>query len=90
MRHRGRSVGLHEDLSCLRTIDAFLELRSLTEMHQRMEEIAALPRKAWKGHQVYELRCLGPYGKGPHTVYVPERVLWSLLSLNYFLCPYHR
>lgn len=80
----------HENARAYRAIDAFRELRTETEMHRRAAEIARLPSKIWRGVAVYELTCPGPYGKGPHTQYVPERVLWALISLDYFLCPYHR
>lgn len=55
----------------------------------RAVQIAGLLRKRWKGRQLYALTCRADYGKGPHTMFVPEHVLWSLLDLRYYRCAYH-
>jgi hypothetical protein len=44
----------------------------------------------WKGRRLRTIRCQGDFGKGPHDVNVPEALLWCLISLARFLCPYHR
>jgi hypothetical protein len=59
-------------------------------MLHRAREIARLPQVEWKGRRLYTIRCHGDFGKGPHDMNVPEALLWSLRSLQFFLCPYHR
>lgn len=56
---------------------------------RRSAEIAALPVVKWKGRVLRALRCCGTTGKGPHTVNVPEALLWSLMDLGGYRCPYH-
>ena len=98
MRHCGRTIGLHEDAALARSREAFLEVwaddrgrRGAAEKFQeRQAAIARLEVKSWRGHPVFRLQCAGPFGRGPHVVWVPERVLWSLLDLRFFLCAYHR
>jgi hypothetical protein len=76
---------------CLdRTRAYFLELRGAHDAARRAAEIEALPIAEWKGHRLRTLRCLGPFGRGPHLVHVPDYVCWSLISLENFTCPYHR
>ena len=55
----------------------------------RRKEIDALERKDWHGKLVYKIRCHGTRGKGPHDVWVGEQLLWFLISLTGFVCPYH-
>lgn len=88
--HAHRAIGLHEDAACARAVDAFVEIRGESGMRQRAEGIAALASKEWRGTRVFEVRCEGPYGRGPHVQWVPERVLWGLIDLSHFLCPFHR
>lgn len=57
---------------------------------RRVEEIAALSRKDWKGVTVFQVRCQGDFGKGPHDVWVPEYLLWGLISPRRFYCAFHR
>lgn len=57
---------------------------------RREAEIARLDSKDWKGRRVFRLRCEGPFGRGPHDVWVEEAWLWTLIDLRRFLCPYHR
>ncbi len=56
---------------------------------KRATDIAALPIVEWKGRALRTLRCHGISGKGPHDVNVPEVLLWSLIDINRYLCPYH-
>ena len=56
----------------------------------RAAEIAALPVVEWKGRRLHTLRCHGETGRGPHDVNVPESLLWSLISLRRYRCPYHQ
>ena len=57
---------------------------------RRAHEIARSPSKRWKGRILYKIRCAGPFGNGPHNQYIPGSVLWSLIDLDTFCCPYHR
>lgn len=57
---------------------------------QRQAEIDALPVVSWKGRTLYTLRCRGWSGRGPHDVNVPIMLLWHLLSLRHYYCPYHK
>jgi hypothetical protein len=56
---------------------------------KREAEIAAMPQVEWKGRKLRTIRCHGTTGKGPHDVNVPESLLWALISLKRFRCPYH-
>ena len=55
----------------------------------RAVQIAGLQRKQWRGRTLYGLTCRAEYGKGPHPMFVPEHVLWSLLDLRHYRCVYH-
>jgi len=67
---------------------AFSTFRS-GEEDERAAQIAALPVVEWKGRALYTLTCPADFGKGPHQVNVPEAVLWALIDLRAFRCPYH-
>lgn len=71
-----------------RSIAAFRFFRP-TEETQRAAAIAALPQKDWRGLPVYQVRCSGDFGRGPHDVWLPEYVLWSLIDLRAYRCPFH-
>lgn len=90
MRHRVRSVGLHEQRQLETSRGAAKEWLSDLEVAQREREIAALPTIQWAGRTLYTIRCAGSYGNGPHVVNVPESLLWSLIDVNHFLCAFHR
>ena len=60
------------------------------EHADREAEIEGLPTVEWKGRILRTVRCTGTTGKGPHDYNVPEAVLWSLMDLTRFLCPFHR
>lgn len=85
-----RSRAAHYERTLARARACFLELRGPSEVPVRAAEIAARPSKIWNGVPVFELYCEGPFGRGPHVQWVPEYVLWGLISLEHFLCPYHR
>lgn len=55
----------------------------------RQAEIDALPQVIWKGRQLWTVRCHGTSGKGPHDVNLPLAMLWSLIWLHRYFCPYH-
>lgn len=59
----------------------------LTAVRQR--EIDTLPKVIWKGRTLYTIRCRGISGRGPHNVNVPVMLLWSLIWLERYVCPYH-
>lgn len=90
IRHRKRTVGQHEDVATMRAMAAFIAFRGLDNALARATAIGRLPAKEWRGRRLYEIRCDGPYGKGPHVQYVPASLLWALTSLHHYLCPYHR
>lgn len=69
---------------------AFRQVRGIHDTRRRAAAIARLPRKRWRGVQVYAIDCDGDFGRGPHRLWVPEYVLWSLIDLRHFLCPFHR
>lgn len=69
---------------------AFLAWRGTEGDAERAAAIAALPTVVWRGHTLYSLTCCAEYGKGPHVVNVPEAVLWALIDLRMFRCPWHR
>lgn len=69
---------------------AFRLFRGAAATARRRREIAALPQVPWRGLTLYTLRCGGEFGRGPHDVNVPEQLAWSLISLDRFLCPFHR
>ncbi len=68
---------------------AYADYLGETAVVQRATEIAALPIVVWKGRTLHTLRCTGTTGKGPHDVNVPESLLWALISLSGYRCPYH-
>lgn len=72
-----------------RSIAAFRSFRP-GEEEQRRAAIAALPSKHWRGVEVFRVTCNGDFGRGPHTVWIPEYVLWGLIDVAAFTCPYHR
>lgn len=89
MRHRGRTLGLHPDRQLQRSQAAFVALWP-EQVLIREQEIQQLPSVEWRGRRLRTIRCAGDYGKGPHDVHVPESLLWSLIHVGQFRCPYHR
>jgi hypothetical protein len=69
---------------------SFVVFRGATGVRRRAAAIRRRRQKRWRGVHVFEVRCAGPFGRGPHHVFVPEFVLWSLIDLRHFLCPFHR
>jgi hypothetical protein len=55
----------------------------------RQAEIDALPWVMWNGRKLYGVRCQGTSGKGPHWVNLPLAMVWSLITLDHFYCPFH-
>ncbi len=94
MGGRGREVlGVsrlhHAARSLARTVAAFREYRPGEEGGRRAA-IALVPSKDWRGLTVYRVQCDGDFGRGPHVHWVPEYILWSLIDVTRYRCPYHR
>jgi hypothetical protein len=85
-----RTVGQHEARVCRDAQEQFAEVMGPARAFIRSVEIERLPTVEWKGKTLRTIRCEGPFGRGPHDVNVPHSVLWSLISLQHFTCPYHR
>lgn len=82
------AAGLHPERQARRARE--LMRAEWPELEARREaEIAELPTVDWKGKRLYKLRCTGVSGKGPHLVNVPEALLWHLISLKTYRCPFH-
>ena len=82
-------VGLHVARQAEKAKCAFIYERGMLAALDRQSEIEALPAVEWKGKPLRTLRCHGTSGKGPHDCNVPEGLLWSLIDLRAFRCPYH-
>lgn len=67
----------------------FIEIRGEAAAVRRAADIAALPVVTWKGRDLRTIRCHGTTGKGPHDVNAPESLLWSLIGINRYFCPFH-
>lgn len=89
MAHHGTTVHPRHEATTERMRSYFIDLRGLEGAAKREREIATLPMKEWCGKPVHQIRCHGDYGKGPHDVWLPSYLLWSLLSLWSYKCPYH-
>ena len=90
MRIVGTAAARHHDRVLGTARVAFVEVRGADAVETRAREIAALPSKDWRGVRVFRLACEGPFGRGPHVLWVPEYVLWSLIDLGHYVCAYHR
>lgn len=88
-RFRGRTVGAHEDRRTETARAAFIEARGEVEARLRAMEIGSLPRVEWRGQHLRAFRCTGETGRGPHAVNVPEGLLWALMDLRVYRCPFH-
>lgn len=89
MRHRVRSRPLHPERFTLRAREAFIEIRGRAEARVRAKQIASLPIVEWRGQQLRTIRCHGTTGRGPHDRHVPEGLLWSLIDIGRYVCPFH-
>lgn len=93
---RTRSTRGIEAHSQQRAVAAFLEyaaaanLDPATAAEERRAQIKLLASKQWKGSRVYRVQCDGDFGKGPHVMWVPERILWSLIDPRVYRCAFHR
>ena len=90
-------AGLHVARQRLRAMANFRVIRGAEQTRRRKAEIAALPLVMWKGAALRTITCRGtgmfddvPRGRGPHQVNVPESLLWSLMQLDRYHCPFHQ
>lgn len=86
---KSTSVGLHFQRQADTAREAFVEMCGPARAFIRQHQINQLKTVEWKGKTLYALRCHGTSGKGPHDTNVPESLLWSLIDLRAFRCPYH-
>ena len=80
----------HPHLATLRAKAEFREHRGLASTVARAHAIARLPSKVWRGVRVYEVRCCGDFGRGPHLQFLPAGHLWALIDIRRHRCPWHR
>jgi len=90
VRHLGRAWDRDGAASLAVARAAFVDARPQLDEQARERAIAALPVVIWRGRRLHTIRCRGEFGKGPHDVNVPESILWALISLERFYCPFHR
>jgi hypothetical protein len=88
-RHKRNTTGLHPRSQEMKARAAFVVARSDAEARFRAMEIGALPVVDWRGVRLRTIRCSGTSGKGPHTVNVPPSLLWALIDVRYYRCPFH-
>lgn len=82
-------MGSHQDRRDARAKQAFLALRGPADLAVREAQIQSLPHSVWRGHAVYAITCHGSTGKGPHQVNVPLALLFSLIEIEAYRCPFH-
>lgn len=93
---RIRSTRGIETAAQRRAVAAFLEYAAALNLdpaqaaERRRAQIAVLASKVWKGQRVYRVQCDGDFGRGPHVMWVPERILWSLIDPTVYRCAFHR
>ena len=81
--------GKHPIQQAARARSAFVAARGAEAEARRLAEIEGLPVVEWKGRTLRTIRCTGTTGRGPHDVHVPEALLWSLMDVARYRCPYH-
>ena len=84
-----RAFGLHADRQDRRARSTARLMMGRDWFARRAAEVAALPERQWKGRTLRTIRCCGVSGRGPHDVHAPLALLWQLISLTDYLCPYH-
>lgn len=83
-------LGSHLAARHARARTAFVDAYGHEAASVRQFQIDALPVVTWKGKTLRTIRCHGDFGKGPHVQNVPEHLLWSLIDVRQWLCPFHR
>jgi hypothetical protein len=86
---KSTTIGSHPERRAARAKQAFLTLRGEQDYQARRAEIDRLTPSLWRGQPVYALLCNGTTGKGPHLVNVPEALLYALIDLRAYRCPFH-
>lgn len=90
---QGEAVGLSGQRARLAKHDVRLARERLTRFRakggqkwfeHRREEIPALEHKLWHGRIVWRLHCY----RCDTDRWVSEHILWSLIDLNHFCCPW--
>lgn len=89
MNKRVHSTDIHYIARADRARAAFVALRGEAAAARRQVEIDELPTVEFKGQTLYTIRCHGTTGKGPHDRHVLPAVLWSLIDLRAYVCPFH-
>ena len=74
---------------CARAKAALVAARGVDGAVRRAREITGRSSRLWRGRRVWQIRCTGTSGNGPHELYLEAAVLWSLIDLRAFRCPYH-
>ena len=80
----------HSEKVRQRAIAFYEKFRGKDAVNQRKKEIADLDQKQFKGRTVYRIRCNADFGIGPHEQWLEEHLMWHLMDLAHYLCPYHR
>lgn len=80
---------VHAEARAARAKAVYFAVRGPLATLAREAEINTLPVKMFKGKKVYRIRCHGEFGNGPHDMWVPAGLLWALISLDRWRCPYH-
>jgi hypothetical protein len=83
------NLGLHPDRQTHTAKGAAMRMRGLGWWRRRRELIQTLPVVLWKGRTLFTIHCVGTRGKGPHTLHVPEALLWQLVDPRQYYCPFH-
>lgn len=83
------SIPRHYEDNLARSKAAFLDIAGSDLAAERAAQIAALPTVEWRGRTLRTIRCTGTTGRGPHDMHVPESLLWNLIDLRFYRCPYH-
>lgn len=83
------TIPRHYEDNLARAKAAYLDIAGPDLAAVRASQIASLPTVEWRGRTLRTIRCTGVTGKGPHDMNVPESLLWSLIDLGRYRCPYH-
>lgn len=73
-----------------RARQAFVKAYGEVEAERRAAQISAVESKEWRGQTVYKIVCQADFGKGPHDQFVPEGLLWALIDIHVWRCPFHK
>lgn len=84
-----RAVGLHPEAQARRAEVTARAAMGRAWWARRRAEIAALPVVVWKGTALRTILCHGTSGRGSHRVNVPAALLWQLVAVEDYFCPYH-